>query len=102
MRLVLITDHRHRFVTDEPAVKLKIGGNEFEWSEKKNDHDSRHCAATESSKRIFWITGRYLKSTTFRPDEKGEIDPFSADDAQPSAILYLSKAGKECEFSRWT
>ncbi len=36
-RAVVITDHRHRFTTGEPTVKLEFGQRVFEWTEEQND-----------------------------------------------------------------
>lgn len=36
-RALAVTDHRHRFTTDAPAIKLEFGGHSFAWSETTND-----------------------------------------------------------------
>ena len=36
-RPLTVTDHRHRYTTNAPAIRLEFGARSFEWSEANND-----------------------------------------------------------------
>ena len=74
-RPVSIIDHKHRFTSDEPALKLEFGDQSFEWSAQKNDTTHELVRFLNQGKG-FLDYKSLLEVHYVRSNEKAEIDLF--------------------------
>jgi AraC-like DNA-binding protein len=74
-RPVVVTDHRHRFTTNAPGVKLEFGARVFEWTEAKNDTPNDIVRLLNQGKGF--LDYKALLAVHYIPlDDGAEIDLF--------------------------
>lgn len=75
-RAVSVTDHRHRFTTGEPRVKLEFGETGYEWSETVNHTTHERMRLVNQGKGF--LDYKALLEVHYVPSDDGkEIDLFS-------------------------